>query len=305
MGILGSMWKGSRSQRYKWTISIITLSLLFGMLGILPNIPSVRAQLFQDVWVDDDYENPPDPYYTTISLGIANVEVGGTVHVNPGNYSETLSINKNLTIVENRSGEIVLSLTVPGGLSTYVTIGNSSEVEISGLTIREVREGKLLNGVVVKENSHANISNCSFINLNVGISIEDGSSAYVGHNFFNQSVILSNSSWSAKFVKLEYQSEGEYTTISNNTAIFKFWAWGIHADRTAIKLIENNVLYQNSSEIDCTNNNHLERDGAIVLYQQRVPGSTVIRNNTMSGFCWGVSTEGVNATLENNTVSQS
>lgn len=108
-----------------YTRPILALFLVAGLL--LAPVPPSALALEPVVWVCPSGACAGSPAYTTIQAGIDAVAPGGTVHVAAGTYTESLAIDKTLTLAGAGAG----STTVQGS----VQVTNATGVTISGLKI--------------------------------------------------------------------------------------------------------------------------------------------------------------------------
>jgi nitrous oxidase accessory protein NosD len=74
--------------------------------------------------------------FSSISGAVGAVAVGGQVNVLAGTFTESVTINKNLTILGQDSGEASLGSVLNGGpLATPLTVASGAEVVVDGLHI--------------------------------------------------------------------------------------------------------------------------------------------------------------------------
>ena len=72
--------------------------------------------------------------YTSIGAALANVTTGGTVVVRPGTYAETLTVDRNVTLVAP-AGATLDGATVEGSTGIAVPPGSHARPTVEGLTI--------------------------------------------------------------------------------------------------------------------------------------------------------------------------
>ncbi len=298
------MWARKPCSLLVWILIFFSSVFLFQPTEVRAEDPPT------DVYVDDDFENDSENHkYKKIQDGINNVSVNGTVHVYEGIYVENLHINKSLNLIGNSSS----NTTIDGKWIPYyygpiaIKVVGGAVVNISGFNITESESDQVIFGVYVIENSTVSIKECRFENMGHAVVAEMGGILHVENNSFYREKNFPEPIWYAIAVSIRpwhtgVTGNGAPSTVVNNTIVFDEYGWGIHVEKSAISLIENNTVIQNNSEWVCDNYG-LDHSGAIVLYQHGAIGSSTIRSNSLQGFCFGVSTEGVNAMVENNTVS--
>lgn len=146
------------------SLAMITL-LLMGGLTVLNGVVSVHTG---SITVPDDYP--------TIQEAINAASEGDEIFVKAGSYPETVVVNKAVKLIgENR--ETIISPTQDGDGVIIV----SSNVQISGFTIRSERRGILIKGnsCLISENSLTGST------INGGIYVDGMSSCVI----FNNSVV--------------------------------------------------------------------------------------------------------------------
>src|SRR5438309_2355980 len=72
--------------------------------------------------------------FSTVQDGVAAVAAGGAVHVDPGVYSENVTVGKNLSIETAGNGAAALQSQSAGAA---LTVQSGCSVSIIGLTLRD------------------------------------------------------------------------------------------------------------------------------------------------------------------------
>jgi parallel beta-helix repeat protein len=146
--------------------------LLMGSLTLLLELPSAYS-------IEPIIRIVPQDY-ATIQAAIDASSPGDTILVKAGTYYENITINKTVSL----AGEDVTNTIIDGGGVTIL----ASNVQVSGLTIRNAGEGIVLVGEYLSYNYTSLITNCSIsqnhiTNVTYGIDIQEHSSGnYVTMN---------------------------------------------------------------------------------------------------------------------------
>lgn len=144
----------------------------------------------------------------TIQSGIASVDAGGTVHIAPGTYTESVLINKEVNLVKYGAADVIIN---GNPSSNYIVrVDNTNNVTLDGLTIDGTGSSVGANGfeygiliahsgtsnapIAVKKSIVKNI----WVNGADGINVDNGSYAILDHNtissFHKRGVRFINSS---------------------------------------------------------------------------------------------------------------
>ncbi len=272
---------------------LCTAILLFTTLFVHATMNGVASDPV--VYVDDDGEcDKNSPCYTTVQDGLDNVDSGGTVNIYAGTYPAQNSIDKSVDIIglDGSDNTIVGNPNGIGGQTFDITYGLT--VSISDLQITGPWSG--YRGIKCANDTNLFLTNNIFKDLYSGVYISDGY-LFADSNDFNQTRVTYG-----------YQPHGIFvyggstdSIIVNNTFKFKKWGLGIRIHETAIRLIANNTLIQDTeATIDLG-----DQSGNIGLSNMGLTtGYTVVRNNTITNGFWGVMSEGTNVTVENNTLTE-
>lgn len=142
--LVAKVWNSSDSEPANWQISSIDSSYTSGSNGVmLATYPTLNWNTVQvavddfstqglsksEVWVDDDWAGTTANTevalgkifgynaFATIQEGVSSVDVGGTVNVAAGTYTEQISITKSITL----QGTGDTTIIKPSSLTTYIT----------------------------------------------------------------------------------------------------------------------------------------------------------------------------------------
>jgi len=207
----------------------LALVLALGLVAVpMAGTAGANAVMPDEVWVNDDGPSCPagtgngtqaDPY-CKIQTGIDNVAPGGTVHVYPGKYNETLLINKSLTL---QSTDDWQDTTIDPAMDSIIRIEGDVDVTVQGFEIT----GASSYGIYIGELwSTVNILDC-FIHDNTADGIRvvsDGDVLNIERNIISQnggSGIYIQQAWSTvnildNIIGAWRDGEEDITYIGNN-----------------------------------------------------------------------------------------
>ncbi len=137
----------ARLRMWKNLSILIALALVLALAAVVvPMAGTVEANTVMpdEVWVDDSWNSQADvdaydptltwqyDAFAIIQDGIDNVAEGGTVHVRPGKYNETLVINKSLTL-QSTDGQ--QNTTIDPAVQSIIRIEGDVDVTVQGFEI--------------------------------------------------------------------------------------------------------------------------------------------------------------------------
>jgi parallel beta-helix repeat protein len=289
-----------------WLLALATASFFIGM------IPH-NAVAQTTITVPDDY--------TTIQQAINGAVPGDKVYVRSGTYYEHVTINKSLTLQgEDRENTIIDG----GGSGKVVTVTSTSNVTVSGLTIRNsgnstaipqaagivlyyashslIRECIItsngLNGLYANQSWYTTIQNCD-ISYNEPDSIQDGEIRGAIHLRSSlNSAITGNNIYENKGIGITVRGYSDNVTIAGNH-VYSNTSDGIHLGWSNSSLVRNNITHDNNgsgihldSTYYCTvrnNDVYLNGGGIYVGYAGRY---NTIRDNIVHYNTVGISMGG-------------
>jgi len=190
------------------------------------------------IYVDDDFiDNPANHRWDTIQEGINDADDGDTVLVYNGTYTETVTLNKTLTLI----GEEMPKIDAHGsGDAINITADNST---VKGFCCVNAQPSPYA-GIYVKSNNNVIVDNTCKDN-DVGIYLS-GTSNEVRNNIADY-----NDHHGINLLGLSSENIIANNTARNNND-------GIHLKYSHDSLIENNTVFDNSDNniglIFCENN---------------------------------------------------
>lgn len=205
--------------------------------------------------------------FTKIQNAIDAAEPGDTITIGPGNYNESLSVTKSLTL------DGVGKATISGdGNSPAVYISNAKDITIKGFTITTGRHA-----MVLQNASKATITdNIIHDNIGFGVLILDSSEVEIVRNEIRRQT---GPICTASVKELDQCRSG--VTIS-------IFAGGIQV--------------QDSDNITISNNTILNSQGGVELYNSR---GTIRNNIIQDNPNWAVAIiNGSNATIHDNDIER-
>ncbi len=213
----------------KCILAIIGVTVFVGIVVL-----NAQAQPHDEVWVDDDAA--PGWYNSdhvrTIQEGIDNASVGGTVYVWNGNYSESVIVNKTVTIIGNTTVDALNGVYERKTNLTYFEYGfwiEADYVNISGFYLEELPSIDF-SGVHLNESDYCNISgNVIMYDSSDGICLENSSNNTIFNNILGYNYIgiylissdnntLTNNNASSNDGYGIYLSNSDNNTLTGNTA---------------------------------------------------------------------------------------
>ncbi len=126
-----------------------------------------------EVWVDDDY-NAGTPewkttHFDTITTGIYNVDIGGTIHVAAGTYVEDLAVYKSL-IIDGASSQTVIVQPVGVQIDPYYWAPTHLLISADNVTVRNIQlsgnESICDEGIMIEDCDNVTIEHCDIHHYN-------------------------------------------------------------------------------------------------------------------------------------------
>ncbi len=234
-----------------------------------------------------------------IQMQIDSALAFGTVNVSPGTYSGTLVVNKPLHLI----GASRDSVIIDGGGLTPVILVNSSNVEVSGFTVRNALSyGE---GILLKNANHVNITSNSISAASDGdgVSLDGSNNNTITGNVFSGNLNAVNATESS--YNLVARNSGTSNTVgvqllnaAHNVVANNTW-WG-GEDGFFLEMASQNLLARNAaikgSEIgmhlvDSKNNTIIENSAEFNRFGidiQNSQNNTFYHNNILSSSLFQV-----------------
>jgi hypothetical protein len=247
--------------------------------------------------VDDDRVQCPFAAYTTISAAVAAANNGDQIDVCAGTYTETVAVNKFLTLRGAQAGVDARTRAVP---TTSESILNgpggafnvtASNVTIDGFTVQEGSAAPLANGITLA----ANRSGYRIIN---NIIRDNTFGLYLNNNGATQTLVRfnrfdSNNRAGAASGNAIYSDQGASNVLidqnrftGHTSAAMVFAGTQSNITVSANQLVnDNSMVFFNSSTILITGNTSTGSQGSVIFIGGGVNGMTI----TCNGISGGVS----------------
>ncbi len=158
-----------KEYRIIFLLVILFFSIAFIAFFQIDSIPSTETIIFVD-------KNNNEMNYSTIQQAIDNASEGDTILIQKGGYTETILINKSITIKgENKAHTFITS----SDQNTFTI--NADNITLQNITISNSATGISLYG------SYCILANISFLDNNLGIMINNNASnnTIYSNNFVN------------------------------------------------------------------------------------------------------------------------
>mgnify|MGYP006277611975 CR=1 FL=1 len=242
-------------------------------------------------------------YFTTIQDAIDDAETldGHTIYVSDGTYSETVTVNKELT-VEGQSTENTI---IDGSNGVWIATSN---ITFRNFTIRNVDDaGMWIMNTPAREN--VNVSNCEIYNAGRGIHFDMFSQPNkYSISIYNNTIhdISGNGVWVLRVNNVTFDSNTVYDCSKG------FYIEGRADDDSSWTcrdiVVKDNELYDNSDVIWVTDSSYVTVDNNNIyqtLTGYNLNGITTysgcdqidITNNDVSGCAWGLWDAGPNTNI--------
>ncbi len=254
--------------------------------------------------------------FSTIASAINSVPSASKILVCPGIYTETLIINKSLTI--EGAGADATTVDGNGSYSDVIRI-ESNNVNISHITLKNGGHGVYINNVSsieirdtrITSNKYDNLyiysaSDVSINNTNITDSLwNDGIDIRSSSNIeIINSIISGNDDWGI------YAYDLHNSSISGNVIESNRWYDGIYLQHSSDNSIIDNIIRSNNEqgiELSNSNGNLLENnrisnnyDGIYLYYSSN---NTLINNTVENNSHWGIGIDYSNGNrLRSNTM---
>jgi parallel beta-helix repeat protein len=188
----------------KIAVLVLALVLILSLVVIIVEIPiPVRAGT---IYVDDDYGSEDPTHKKTIQAGVDNATPGDTIYVYSGVYSESVDIDKTLTLTgEDKNTTIIMGDTSNIGIYGH----NANNINIFNFTIKNT-----IGGIKLHYSNFSQILNNKIINNERGIFILYSNGSIVKENNVSYQTNFTTSISDYYGIKVEYSN---YTLIENNT----------------------------------------------------------------------------------------
>ena len=352
--LFAKVWNSSDQEPSNWQIGSTDSSYTNGSNGIMlatyPTLDWDTVQVAVDdfstqglskseVWIDDNWVGTSANTevasgkifgynaFATIQSGVSAVDVGGTVNVAAGEYSERIWIDKHISLLgEDRNTTKIIGLTSRDSVIGIATTGLSAStpINIKRFTIdannNPLDESSWQNGIYIYETDYVTVEQNNFVNFkadgvligfdsdnntiknniitcstdgcNSGINIyQNSGNNIIGGTGINDQNILSIGSSGIGNLYGIYLSgaNSENNTIQNN--VINGGTRGIQQDDafTGLTTISNNNIGSTTPPTFCG----LRFDG----------GSAIISNNTLTNTVRPIEFIGIGVTVSNNIIN--
>lgn len=203
------------------------------------------------LWAQQDRRVPED--YTTIQNAIDAAVAGDTVAVNPGTYSENLTIDSDIILRGSETARVILESAEDGDAGTILTITNVGDVTVRNLTFAR---GDI--GVSINASQDLKISNNVFDlgDTSTGIEISDlDSTVTIRNNNFsgNDVAILSNADAGNITIENNIFSDNTTTLDSGNgvnNASYNCYATNDNIINNDTNSTQGNIAFDNPAALD-------------------------------------------------------
>jgi parallel beta-helix repeat protein len=214
--------------------------------------------------------------FTNIQESIDNSVENDIIRVYAGNYSENIIINKSIVLIGSDKNNV----TIYGNNGLYSILIKSSNVSISGFTIKNSKAGLLISGSDYK---YCNVNNCIFTRHSEAIRIINSSNHKINNNIImknhNLGIVLYNSNLNELFNNTFIENNkviylgrwSNYNTISKNN--LSGYNYGIHLDYSFYNEVINNSIsngdfgiYLTSSKNNTVTYNYIYNNDQIGIY---------------------------------------
>jgi nitrous oxidase accessory protein len=225
--------------------------------------------------------------YNTIQGAVDHASSGDTVFVWSGTYTESVSINKSLSLIgENKDKTMILGDWRLGG--TVVLVSHDG-VTVKGLTIRSVADnthGDSIRGVHLLHVHNCNVSDCVLLGNGFGIWLYESSGNIIEDNFVDGQFSTGRVPLSG--IQLE---ESAYNRVLGNTVTDN--AVGVTLSASFGNNLTGNFLTNNYSGINVgSSDNNTIMDNSIFSKRygitQTSSSNNIILNNALSGNPTGI-----------------
>jgi parallel beta-helix repeat protein len=287
---------GMRRKRLP-NLAIILLLFLSCFLNIL-YIDESSADDLYDFYVNDDFTSSTPGWGVThfdkIQDAIDNATAGYRIIVYNGNYVETITIDKRISLF----GEDAEETTINGNNNGDVVTINTSNVDLSGFTIKNSGSGETDAGIKVKGNNSRIIDNIINYCIN-GIFINNYNDTIIAFNNINVNTY-------GVFLSSSYKNQIEYNNIHSNSKDGIF----LNENCKDSNIIGNNI-YGNYNGIYLSNkcddniiNGNTIYSNAIIGVRIENSSNNQIDENTIElhGAFYGIMIVGNNNDITNNVI---
>jgi nitrous oxidase accessory protein len=251
------------------------------LLLVLLSLTALCAIVIQPIKADSKTIFVPTDY-NTIQGAVDHASSGDTVFVWSGTYTESVSINKSLSLIgENKDKTLILGDWRLGGT---VVLVNHDGVTVKGFTIQSVADnthGNSIRGVHLLHVRNCNVSDCVLLGNGLGIWLYESSGNIIEDNLVNGQFSSGRAPLSG--IQLD---ESAYNRVLGNTVTDN--AVGVTLSTSFGNNVTGNFLTNNYSGISVnSSNNNTITDNSI--YSKRygiIQGSSsnnIISNNSLSG----------------------
>ena len=260
----------------------------------------------------------PGPFATIqAAVNAANAAGGDTIQINPGTYTEQVTIDKSLTMTGAASGVIIQSpttLTPDSGLNSVVEIKNAAVVTVSDVTIQGPVPTDITidAGILVVGGATANVTNSTIAHIRseplnnnsgtgYGILVGDLSGTEVGTAAITDDAILDyqkngiavRGGSSATIADNMIATAGPASVIAQNGIVI---SPGATATITGNTITGNQYIGPGSGPDPF---NSTQAAGIVVF------GSASVTGNTVTGNDIGIASNTTGATISGNTLENS
>jgi parallel beta-helix repeat protein len=267
----------------KIVFGIVLALLLIGMLTLVPNVQSVKAEP-KTIVVPDDYP--------TIQEAINAASDGDIIFVRAGTYHENVVVNKTLSLVgENRKATVVDGK----GLRTVINI-TANMVTVINFTIKNSGSPNAGIGLTNVKGCIISLNNV-LVNDYVGILLMDSSNIVITENIikdnmFGITLIRSSDNILSKNQMTANWMEGVQLALSDRNKISANYVanngfFGIQLERSLNNIVSNNTLeanFRHGVMLDESSNNKVVRN---VFFRDGLGVSNsyenVVKDNIVNG----------------------
>ena len=231
--------------------------------------------------------------YTRIQWAIDNASEGDTIHIKAGTYYESMTINKNLTIVGDSRDKVFIN---GSGFGNVINI-TANWVKLSSVSV--ISNQTTLNdiGIYVDSTDFVSIIDCNCSNNKGGIFLQYSTNALIKNNIFSFNEGAINLQYSSSNSIFNNQIVNNYNSITicysssnsiNDNLIHSNHFDGIRVLCSSLNVITNNSIFDNNDGIELNEAHH-----------------NIISNNTIcSNGRWGIELQlSAFNTISNNGIS--
>jgi parallel beta-helix repeat protein len=223
------------------------------MLTLAFDIQPVNAEP-KTICVDDDNTTGPwdgssENPYRNITSALTHVSTGDTVFVCNGTYYEHVIISKSISLVGENTGTTIID----GNYLESVVKITTSNVEVSGFTLRHSGQDSRDCGVFIDGACHNRISHNSVINCTVGIYFA---------KYSDSNTVCSNTVWSNNHTGILLRWSCDNFLVDNTVSHIRWY--GIALDDDCYENVVADNLVSNSLYgfgVDDSDNNVLVHNG--------------------------------------------